>query len=369
MSALLALLVALPALVGFGLLAAPVLGSRGERAAGPLAVVTTGLVLATAVLVTLARPSLTVTFLPGLASGLAVDGLSAALVLTVSVAALVVVVFTTGSPESGRRRLFGLLLLFTAAMLVVVTATDLVALLAGWELMGLTSYALIGHGWREPARVDAGVTAFLTTRLADVGLYVAVGAGLALGSTGLGALDGGSGWARVAAVGVAVAALGKSAQLPFSGWLSGAMLGPSPASALLHSATMVAAGGYLLLRLHPLLAATGIDTAVAWVGAVTAVVMGAVAMTQHDLKQLLAASTCAQIGFVVLAAGTGSINGGVLALIAHAATKALLFLCAGAWLDALGTKNLTALRGVGRRYPVVGRAPAGQPADLCRADA
>ena len=348
---LLGALIGVPALVGLALLA-----SASERLAGPVGVATGAVVAALAVAVAVARPSAQAPMLPGQPLVVAVDTLSAALILTVATVALMVLLFTYGSPEHGRRRLFGLLLLFTAAMLATVTAANLLTLLIAWELMGAASYALIGHSYRERRRVWAGTTAFLTTRTADVGLYVAAGAAFASGTAGFMFAE--SGWAQAAAAGIVVAALGKSAQLPFSGWLSGAMLGPSPVSALLHSATMVAAGAYLLLRVHPLLVATGWDTPVAWVGAVTAVVMGAVALAQHDLKQLLAASTCAQVGFMVLAAGTGSIAGGVAALVAHAATKALLFLAAGAWLDALGTKDMAALRGVGRRYPAVGAAAA-----------
>jgi hypothetical protein len=133
------------------------------------------------------------------------------------------------------------------------------------------------------------------------------------------------------------------------------MEGPSPVSALLHSATMAAAGAYLLLRMNPLLAASGWGRPVtAWAGAVTALALGLVAVAQADLKQLLAASTCAQVGFMVLAAGAGGLSGGVMQLVAHAATKSLLFLAAGAWLAALGTKQLPALRGAARRYPLVG---------------
>src|SRR5512135_1550583 len=118
---------------------------------------------------------------------------------------------------------------------------------------------------------------------------------------------------------------------------------------------MVAAGGYLLLRLAPLLATSGwADSAAAWAGALTALLLGAVATAQRDLKQLLAASTCAQIGFVVLAAGAAGVAGGTMHLVAHAATKSLLFLAAGAWLTALGTKDLAALTGAARRFPLVG---------------
>jgi NADH-quinone oxidoreductase subunit L len=160
---------------------------------------------------------------------------------------------------------------------------------------------------------------------------------------------------HVAAAGVVLAALGKSAQLPFSFWLSQAMRGPSPVSALLHSATMVVAGAYLLLRTAPLLESAGwAADVVAWVGVATAVVLGLVAVAQSDLKQLLAASTCAQIGFMVLAAGVGSVERGALQLVAHAATTSLLFLAAGAWLAVLGTKQLGELRGAARRFPLVG---------------
>jgi NADH:ubiquinone oxidoreductase subunit 5 (subunit L)/multisubunit Na+/H+ antiporter MnhA subunit len=133
------------------------------------------------------------------------------------------------------------------------------------------------------------------------------------------------------------------------------MDGPSPVSALLHSATMVAAGAYLLLRLEPLLAATTwASTAVAWLGVLTALVLGAVAVVQRDLKQVLAASTCSQIGFMVLAAGAGGPAAGAGQLVAHAATKSLLFLGAGALLVGLGTKDLGRLEGAARRYPLLG---------------
>ena len=199
----------------------------------------------------------------------------------------------------------------------------------------------------------------MTTRTADLGLYVAAGAALA-GGAGLALADlpaASEGWRHVVAAGVLVAALGKAAQLPFSFWLSRAMEGPSPVSALLHSAAMVAMGGYLLLRTEPLLASTGwAAPAAAWVGALTALVLGAVAVAQQDLKQLLAASTSAQLGFVVMGAGLASVSGGAAHLVAHASTKALLFLAAGAWLTALGTKQLAGLRGVARRWRLVGWA-------------
>jgi NADH:ubiquinone oxidoreductase subunit 5 (subunit L)/multisubunit Na+/H+ antiporter MnhA subunit len=349
------LLIAVPLLAGGSLLVA---GRRADRFAAPAGIAASAATLALAIACAVARPEVTASYLDGVAFGSRVDDLSAVMVVTVSVVLLAVLVFAAG--ELREARFNGLMLLFAGAMLVTVTATNLLTLLMAWEVMGAASYALIGYWWREPRRASSGTVAFLTTRAADLGLYLAAGAALAGGAGGLEltALRGlPDGWRDVVAAGVVLAALGKSAQLPFSFWLSRAMDGPSPVSALLHSATMVAAGAYLLLRLHPLLAATPwAATTVAWGGALTALLLGAVAVAQTDLKQLLAASTCAQVGFMVLAAGTAGVVAGTGQLVAHALTKSLLFLCAGAWLTALGTKQLPALRGAARRYPVVGTA-------------
>ncbi|MER7052519.1 proton-conducting transporter membrane subunit [Streptomyces sp. NPDC000351] len=359
MSALLWLLVALPLGTGAALAVA---GGRADRQApalgGAAAVATLGLAVAAAV----ARPETGAPLFAGMRAELAVDGLSAVLVVTVAAVTTAVLVFAAGEfgPDDNRGRFFGLMLVFAAAMLVTVTATTLPLLLMAWEVMGAASWALIGHWWRQPERVRAADVAFLTTRTADLGLYLAAGAALAggVGSLSLDALPHASGpWLHLVTAGAVAAALGKSAQLPFSFWLSRAMQGPSPVSALLHSATMVAAGAYLLLRLNPLLAATGwAGPLVAWTGAVTALALGVVAVAQSDLKQLLAASTSAQIGFMVMAAGTGGIAAGTTQLVAHAATKSGLFLAAGAWLTALGTRQLPALRGAARRYRLVGGA-------------
>ena len=352
------LLAVLPATVGAVLcLVAP----RVERAAAAVSLATASVGVVLAVLVAVGRPAVSAPFVAGTPFGLAVDALSALVVPAVAAVTLLVLVFAAGDVRSSRARFHGLMLLFAAAVAVTATATTLPALLLGWEVMGATSYALIGFHWRDEPRVAAGATAFLTTRAADLGLYVAAAAALAGGhGLALASLpDAADGWRQVAAAGVLVAALGKAAQLPFSFWLSRAMQGPSPVSALLHSAAMVAMGGYLLLRTAPLLRASGwADSAAAWVGALTALLLGAVAVAQRDLKQLLAASTAAQLGFVVLGAGLSAVAGGAAHLVAHAATKALLFLAAGAWLSALGTKRLAALRGAGRRWPVVGACAA-----------
>lgn len=347
------LLVVLPAVVG-GVLA---VSRRADRIAAAMSLATATAGVALSVVVALERPRAAVRFVAGADFALEVDHLSAIVVPTVTVVTFLVLLFAAGHIDESPARFHGLMLLFASAVALTATAATLPVLLLAWEVMGATSYALIGFWWRDEQRVSAGLTAFVTTRTADLGLYVAAAAALA-GGAGLALADlpaSTEGWRHVIALGILVAALGKAAQLPFSFWLSRAMEGPSPVSALLHSAAMVAMGGYLLLRAEPLLAATGwAASAAAWAGALTALALGAVALAQRDLKQLLAASTAAQLGFVVMGAGLGAISGGSAHLVAHASTKALLFLCAGAWLAALGTQRLEGLRGAARQGRVAG---------------
>ncbi len=356
----------LPALVGGGLAVAR---PTSRRLAVTLTLGTAVLTLALTVATALTGASVRAPFLAGAGFGLAMDPLAAVVSVSVTVVAVLVLVFAAADVTTAVARFGGLMLIFVAAVLVTVTATTLPTVVVAWELMGATSYALIGFRWWQPTPVSGGLVAFLTTRTADLGLYLAAGAALAGGAGSLGwtGLVGGTGldladlpgadpgWRTVIAAGIAAAALGKAAQLPFAFWISRAMEGPSPVSALLHSAAMVAMGGFLLLRISDLLAVTPVVAAVvAWVGALTTVALGLVALAQRDLKQVLAASTAAQLGFVVLAAGVGGVTAGTVQLVAHAATKALLFLVAGAWLSALGTKQLAALRGAARRWRLVG---------------
>ncbi len=362
MTLLLALLLVLPVTAGFVLLTAFPRASGAPVVAGGMvtAVVTAVLAVELASLVARApvAPTLVVPLLGDVAFRYAVDGLGAVLVVTVAVIGALVLLAAAGEPRLREGRFVGSVLIFLAAMLATVTAVTLPALLAPWEVMGAASWVLIAFDRRDRTVGPAATRAFLTTRVCDVGLYVATGAALAAGVPGLtlvGTAAAPEGWRSLIAAGLVVAALGKSAQLPFSAWLSGAMVGPSPVSALLHSATMVAAGAVLLVRVAPLLAATGwAATVVAWAGALTAVVLGVVAATQRDLKQLLAASTCAQVGLMVLGAGVGATAGASGLLVAHAAVKALLFLAAGGWLAVLRTRSLPVLRGAARRHPVVG---------------
>lgn len=354
-------LIVVPAVLGAVLL---LVGTAADRIAAPVGVGSAALLAVAAFPVSFpagARPSVATPFMAGAELGLGVDGLAAMVLPPVAVVSALVLLAATGTPELRTARFHGLMLLFVAAALMTVLATTLPTLLMSWEVMGATSFALIGYHWRDSETVSSGTMAFLTTRTADLGLYVAAGAALAGGAgLGLNSLPNASGgWRDVVAAGLVLAGLGKAAQLPFSFWLSRAMHGPSPVSALLHSAAMVAMGGYLLLRVAPTLAATGwAHTAAAWAGATTAVLLGLVALAQSDLKQLLAASTAAQLGFVVLAAGVGATAGGATHLVAHAAVKAGLFLAAGVWLEALGTKRLASLTGAARVWPLVGACAA-----------
>lgn len=280
---------------------------------------------------------------------LAVVGFSRVMVVLVPTIALPVVAYAAASMrgEPGLPRLLALLTAFVGVMELLVCAADLLTLLVAWEGVGAISWALIAYEWEEPWRVQSARAAFLTTRFGDLGLYLAAAALFtgtgSLAFTALPAL--GRVGLSVAAAGILLAGAAKSAQLPFSPWLFSAMAGPTPASALLHSATMVAAGAYLLVRLSPVLAMTGwFGPTVAWLGVTTALVGGIVAMLQPDLKKALAASTSAQYGLMFAAIGAGVPAAAGVHLVTHAAFKALLFLGAGVVLHATNTLDLEVLR-------------------------
>lgn len=296
---------------------------------------------------------------PHLDPQLTVVGISRVLVVLVPVIAIPVVLFAAASARSdpAASRLLALLVAFTGAMELLVVAGDFLTLLIAWELVGACSWALIGFDWRDLSRPRAALRVFITTRAGDLGLYLAAAAtAAATGSVRFEALSGVSTPAlHVVAGGVLLASAAKSAQLPFSPWLFSAMAGPTAASALLHSATMVAAGAYLLARLAPLLAPTGwFLPSVAWVGLATALAGGIVASLQSDLKKALAASTSAHYGLMFVAVGAGVSAAAAVHLVTHAAFKALLFLGAGVALHAGGTGDLARLR-LGSALPRIAR--------------
>ncbi|UMY19465.1 MULTISPECIES: NADH-quinone oxidoreductase subunit 5 family protein [Methylobacterium] len=264
-----------------------------------------------------------------------------------------------------RPRFFAELGLFVGAMLALVLSNSLALLFAAWELVGLASFLLIGFDHAEPGAAEAAAKAFLMTRIGDVGLLL--GWLLALAAVGttdvdvlVGAVEGGRiapGTVTAMALLMLAGAVGKSAQLPLSGWLPDAMVGPTPVSALLHSATMVAAGVFLVLRLYPVFAASpvALDT-LFWIGAATALAAGLIATAEADLKRVLAWSTCSQLGEMMVALGLGGPRAAAFHLAAHAAFKSTLFLAAGIVQERAGTRALGRLGGLARALPFAGAA-------------
>jgi NADH-quinone oxidoreductase subunit L len=286
----------------------------------------------------------------GLDVGLRLDGISALMTVTVATVGLVVVIYSTGYFDGDPRRRSALagLLAFLAAMQGLVLADGYLALLIFWELVGAASARLIAYTRDDPAAPPGAVRAFLTTRGADVGLYLAVLALFAAtGSVAFETTRPDGALSAVVGLGLVAAAMGKSAQAPLHTWLSAAMAGPTPVSALLHSATMVAAGVYLLVRSQDLLAGWPLEVA-GWVGAITAVAGAAIALAQTDLKRVLAGSTTSQLGLMFVGAAAGGPAVALFQLVAHAAGKAGLFLAAGVFQHRRHTTELRALRGAGQ---------------------
>jgi NADH-quinone oxidoreductase subunit L len=242
-------------------------------------------------------------------------------------------------------RFFAYMNLFVSMMLILVLADNLALLYLGWEGVGLCSYLLIGFWSKDPANGAAARKAFIVTRVGDTAMAVA----LFLLFTQLGTLDiqtllfrarnawpAGSGLAVAAAALLLIGALGKSAQLPLQTWLPDAMAGPTPVSALIHAATMVTAGVYLIARTHVLFAlAPAVQSLVAIIGAVTLLMAGCSALVQTDIKRVLAYSTISQIGYMFLALGIGAWQAAMFHFMTHAFFKALLFLGAGAVIISL----------------------------------
>ncbi|WP_111748499.1 NADH-quinone oxidoreductase subunit 5 family protein [Salinisphaera orenii] len=348
----------IPLLAGLGLF----LGAPERRATLTwVAVATAAVTLVLALAAVTGGWQATLVWSPTLQLHAVLPPVAAVMAVLVPAVALPVVLYA-GVHEAGQglARLLALLLAFVGAMELLVIAGDWLTLLIGWELVGACSWALIGHHWRDAANPQSGRYAFVTTRLGDLGLFLAAMAAFAgtgsLAFADLGGLDGA--WLELVAIGVVVSAAAKSGQVPFSPWLFRAMAGPNSVSALLHAATMVAAGAYLLIRLQPELAA------LAWfgptllaTGLATALAGGLVAVLQDHAKKLAAASTTAQFGLMFVAVGAGYPLVALTYLVAHAAFKALLFMAAGSAGARAGTYQLAEM-GVGRSLPVVAGATA-----------
>jgi NADH-quinone oxidoreductase subunit L len=293
---------------------------------------------------------------------LRVDPLSMVMALTVTGVGFLLHVYSIDYMHGDPRypRYFAYLNLFVAAMLTLVLANNLVVLYVGWEGVGLCSYLLIAFWFERRAAADAGKKAFIVTRIGDTAMLI--GIFLAFATTGsvrfdevFGAAGGvASGTATAIALLLFAGAVGKSAQVPLHVWLPDAMEGPTPVSALIHAATMVTAGVYLVVRTHAIFEASDVAlTVVAVVGIVTAVYAGLSAIGQDDLKRVLAYSTISQLGYMFLAAGVGAYAVAIFHLVAHAFFKALLFLSAGSVMHATdGLIDVTRLGGLRRRMPV-----------------
>lgn len=296
-----------------------------------------------------------------IAMGWAIDSLAALMLAVVGVVALCVVVFSVGymGGDAGWARYFALIALFTGSMSLLVIGDSLATLFVGWELVGACSYLLIGFWYERPGAVRAATKAFLTTRVGDVGLLV----GIAILWTGTGSLA----YQKVipalhtmapaavaaAAICLVIGAMGKSAQFPLHGWLPDAMEGPTPVSALIHAATMVAAGVYLGARVWPLFEmAPEARALMLAVGVISAVGSALVATVQHDIKKVLAYSTISQLGFMFAALGAGSWEAAFFHLMAHAGFKALLFLGSGSVIHGTGTQDIRLMGGLRRSMPV-----------------
>lgn len=292
--------------------------------------------------------------LPDLPLRLTAEPINALLSVVVAAVATCVLIYSVGymKRESGLPRFFAVMSLFVAAMQALVLAGDWILLLAAWELIGLCSYLLIGFWFHRPEAANAASRAFLYTRSADLGLYIAIF--ILIGAAGtseiIATLNISGGAAVAAGLLLLLAAMGKSAQVPLQDWLMRAMAGPTPVSALLHSATLVAAGAILLIRVTPLLASE-VLLVIGLVGGITTVAAGLIALAERDLKRLLAASTASQYGLMLIAVGAEVPLAALLHLLAHAAIKSGLFLAAGEFQHARGGTALERLRGVGRARP------------------
>jgi NADH-quinone oxidoreductase subunit L len=299
--------------------------------------------------------------------GTHVDGLTVMMLLVVTFISLMVHIYSTGYMHDDRRYtyFFAALSLFTASMLLLVVADNSLQFLVGWELVGLCSFMLIGHWWEEQDNSNAAVKAFLTTRVGDVGLMIgiivlffAAGGNFNIAHLNELALDGGIRHLLLL-VGAAClfgGVIGKSAQFPLHTWLPDAMAGPTPVSALIHAATMVVAGVYLVARFYPvffegLSIGAGGANLVAVIGGITVIIAALLAFVQDDVKRVLAYSTVSQLGYMVMALGVGAWTGGIFHLFTHAFFKALLFLGAGSLIHSVHSNNMSDMGGLRKHMP------------------
>jgi len=287
------------------------------------------------------------------------DRLSGALTLVVTGVGFLIHVYSVGyiDEDPGYWRYFAYLNLFVAAMLTLVLGDNLVAMFVGWEGVGLCSYLLIGYWFTDEEKAYAGRKAFVVNRIGDLGFLIGI---FILyrqtGTVNIAQINSAAlpiAVATMAALCLFIGATGKSAQLPLYVWLPDAMAGPTPVSALIHAATMVTAGVYMVARLsHLYVSAPGILALVATVGVLTALWAALIGTSQNDIKKVLAYSTVSQLGFMFIGGGGGAFFAGTMHLITHAFFKACLFLCSGAVIHGLhGEQDMTRMGGLRRYMP------------------
>ncbi len=295
--------------------------------------------------------------------GLLFDPLAAIMTLMVTGVASLIHLYAAGYMEddTDQVRFFALLNLFVFAMLTIVLADNLLLLFLGWEGVGFCSYGLIGFWYRKTENADAGRKAFIVTRIGDLFFAVALLWLFALFGTinleGINAQVAGLDLTTITLLSLLllIGACGKSAQLPLMSWLPDAMAGPTPVSALIHAATMVTAGVYLLCRMFPLVSLSPTAmAAIALVGIATALYAATCALAQNEIKRVLAYSTMSQVGYMFLAVGLGSVSAAMFHLISHAFFKALLFMAAGCVINLAGHENdIRRMGGLRQRSPLV----------------
>jgi NADH-quinone oxidoreductase subunit L len=295
--------------------------------------------------------------------GIFVDPLTAVMLIVVTIVSSLVHIYSLGYMHGDPRfsRFYSYLSLFTFSMLGLVLAGSYILILVFWELVGLTSYLLIGFWFEKKIAADAGKKAFVTTKFADMGFLL--GLVLLIFSLGTASIPEvneiiASGQAPTTMVAIAgmlmfMGACGKSAQFPFHVWLPDAMEGPTPVSALIHAATMVAAGVYLTARLTGvILVSHTMGMVVATIGAITALMAASIGLVQNDIKRVLAYSTVSQLGYMMMILGLGGYTAGTFHLYTHAFFKALLFLGAGSVIHAVHTNNIQEMGGLSNKMKI-----------------
>ncbi len=294
--------------------------------------------------------------------GLRIDGLSAIMLVVVTSVSLLVQIYSQGYMEGdgGYSRYFAYMSLFTAAMLGLVIVNSIIFIYVFWELVGLGSYLLIGFWFNKQTASDAAKKAFLTTRLGDIGFLLAIlliwtktnTFNIPMLQTMAQNNQISDGVITLFALGMFAGAVGKSAQFPLHVWLPDAMEGPTPVSALIHAATMVAAGVYLVARMFPVFqASTEAMRTVAYIGGFTAIFAASIALVMSDIKRVLAYSTISQLGYMMLALGLGGYVAAIFHLLTHAFFKALLFLGSGSVNHATGTFDMRKMGGLRKYMP------------------